>query len=137
VALALNVLLVIDGLLIWTLMPSLFLCRMINCDQANFRCHCKDKYGCDMIAICDHTLRFHWVDMNWPGATNNYMAWITSKLCMDLEDNALTNVLQAWMTLVGDNAFVKRLFMALPLRGIRGGYKDSYNFLSLTTTNHY
>jgi hypothetical protein len=118
----------IDGLLIWTLMPPLFLCRMIDCGQANFRCHRKDKYGCNMIAICDHTLRFRWVDMNWPGATSNYMAWITSKLCMDLEDNAVTNVLRAGMTLVGDNAFVKRLFMAIPLRGIRGGYEDAYNF---------
>jgi len=118
----------IDGLIICTLMPPIQICREINCGQANFRCHRKDKYGLNLQAICDHTLRFTWVEMKWPAATSDYMAWITSSLCMMLEDNEHTKKILDGFTLIGDCAYVKKLFMAIPLKGIRGGFEDAYNF---------
>ncbi len=34
----------IDGLVVCTIMPTLSECKHMNCGQANFRCHRKDKY---------------------------------------------------------------------------------------------
>ncbi|KAL7525672.1 hypothetical protein ACHAXR_001108, partial [Thalassiosira sp. AJA248-18] len=106
----------IDGIIICTIMPSIRICREIECGQTNFRCHRKDKYGFNLQAICDHTLRIYWAEMKWPGATSDYMAWVTSSLCMDLENNAVTKILLDGYTLIGDNAYVKRMFMATPLK---------------------
>ena len=118
----------IDGLLIWTLMPPLSVCRFLNVGQANFRCHRKDKFGFNMQAICDHNLKFYWVNVKWPGATSDYMAWVTSRLCNLLENNTTMKLLVAGITLVGDNAYVKRKYMAIPLRGNQTGWKVGYNF---------
>jgi hypothetical protein len=118
----------IDGLLIWTLMPPLSMCRFLNIGQSNFRCHRKDKFGFNMQAICDHNLKFYWVEVWWPGATSDYMAWATSWLCHALENNGVTKLLANGMTLVGDNAYVKKMYMAIPLRGQQSGWKDGYNF---------
>jgi hypothetical protein len=52
---------------------------------------------------------------------------MTSNLCQDLELN-LSNKLLPGMTLVGDNAYIKKKYMAVPLKGQQMGYKDAYNF---------
>ncbi len=46
-----NVVGVVDGLVIFTLMPSLLECEAINCGQSNVRCHCKDKYGLNLQVV--------------------------------------------------------------------------------------
>ena len=66
--------------------------------------------------------------MKWLGSTSDYMAWVTSSLCQKLEDNALTMILLKGMTIVGDNAYVKKLYMATPLKGQQSGHRDAYNF---------
>ena len=118
----------IDGLIICILKPCLKYSRKANCGQVNFRCHRKDKYGLNLQAICDHRLKFIWVEMKWPGATSDFMAWATSKLCRLLEDNALTKLILEGFTFVGDNAYVEKMYMATPLKGMRSGYEDAYNF---------
>jgi hypothetical protein len=118
----------IDGLVICIMLPCLAICRSLECGQVNFRCHRKDKHGLNFQAICDHRLKFIWVGMKWPGATSDYMAWVTSALCRSLEDNPLTKKIRTGFTFVGDNAYVKKMFMAVPLKGVRGGYEDAYNF---------
>ena len=122
-----NVVGAIDGLVICTLMPSLSECEAMNCGQSNFRCHRKDKYGLNLQAICDHNLKFTWIEMKWPAATSDYMAWVTSSLAMELEDDSMGMLIKGG-TLVGDCAYVKKLFMATPLKGYLGGYEDGYNF---------
>ena len=118
----------IDGLVICTIMPCLALCREINCGQVNFRCHRKDKYGFNLQAICDHTRRFIWVEMKWPAATSDYMAWVTSALCVALENNAITQKILEGFTFIGDNAYVKKPYMATPIKGVHGGHLDAYNY---------
>ena len=118
----------IDGLVICTLMPSLEFCRSIECGQTNFRCHRKDKNGLNFQAICDHKRRFFWVEMKWPAATSDYMAWVTSGLHHALENNDVTKKILEGFTIIGDNAYVKRMFMATPLKGVHGGYQDAYNY---------
>jgi hypothetical protein len=78
----------------------------MNCGQANFRCHLKDKYGLNLRAICDHNLKFWWVEMKWPVATSNYMARVTSSLNIELENNV--GKLIEGGTLVGNCAYVKK-----------------------------
>jgi hypothetical protein len=121
-----NVVGAIDRLLICTLMPSLLECEAMNCGQSNFQCHRKDKNGLNLQAICDHNLKFTWIEMKWPAATSDYMAWVTSSLVMELEDDM--GMLIKGDTLVGDCVYVKNLFMATLLKGYLGGYEDEYNF---------
>ena len=56
------------------------------------------------------------------------MAWITSTLYADLEDNATTKKIIDGMTFVGDNAYTKKRYMSIPFRGMQGNYEDAYNF---------
>ncbi|KAL7549984.1 hypothetical protein ACHAWF_013242 [Thalassiosira exigua] len=93
-----------------------------------FRCHRKDKYGLNMQAICDHRLRFIWYEMAWPAATSDYMAFCTSALYFALEANDTTKKILKGFTFVGDNAYVKKMYMAVPFKGIRSGSEDAYNF---------
>jgi hypothetical protein len=77
----------IDGLVVCTIMLTLSECKHMNCGQANFRCHQKDKYGLNLQAICEHNLKFWGVEMKWSAATSNYMAWVTLSLNIELENN--------------------------------------------------
>jgi hypothetical protein len=81
-----------------------------------------------MQAICNHNLKFHWVNVKWPGSASDYKAWVTSGLCNLIENNPAKKLLAEGMTLVGDNAYVKRKYMAISLRGHQTGWKDGYNF---------
>ena len=47
--------------------------------------------------------------MKWPGSTSDYMAWSTSKLCLSLEKNNETNIVLDGNTIVGNNAYFKRM----------------------------
>lgn len=65
----------IDGLLIWITKPSKKCCEQAKCGEKHFLCSRKDKFGFNLQAICDHKLRFTWIDIRWPGSTSDYMAW--------------------------------------------------------------
>ena len=65
--------------------------------------------------------------MKWPGATSDYMAWLTSALCKALKDNHITKEVLEGFTFVGDNTHATKIDMAVLLKGMRGGYKDRYN----------
>ena len=79
-----NVIRAIDSLVICTIMPPLTLCRELECGQTSFHNCRKDKYGLNLQAIFDHTLRIIWAEIKWPAATSDYMAWVPSSLCMAL-----------------------------------------------------
>ena len=120
----------IDGILIWILKPLFSECLLANCGEASFNCSRKDKYGLNMQAICDDELRFIFIDMCWPGSTADYIAWVTSCLCLDIE-LSLSSVLpkiKRGLTLIGDNAYVKTEYMAVPIKGAKTEVEDSYNF---------
>ena len=80
-----------------------------------------------MQVICDSEMKFMWIDIQWGGSTSDYLAWVTSTLCMDLESNS-DKLLCTGMTLVGDNVYVKSKYMSMPLKGAQHGYNDAYNF---------
>ena len=123
-----NVIGAIDGILIWILKPTLTECLKAKCGEISFMCSRKDKYGLNMQAICDHKLKFTWIDIRWPGVSSDYMAWITSTLCNNLEEDASLIVLIG-MTIIGDAAYVKSKYMAVPFKSVAGDEaKDAYNF---------
>lgn len=104
----------VDGMLVWTEMPSKKSCKKMNCGQTTFHCVRKDKYGIILLAMCDHKARFRWVDLLAPGRSSDYMAWIKSGLPAILD---------------ADNAFVKKMYMAVPVPGSGlDPVKDAYNF---------
>ena len=115
----------IDGMLVWTTKPSKSECKKEKCGEKNFKCSRKDKFGLNLQAICDNKLKFIWIDIKWPGATSDYMAWVTTALCHELES---TDKLANGMCLVGDNAYIKKRYMSVPLKGIVNTYDDAYNF---------
>jgi hypothetical protein len=39
--------------------------------------------------ICHHNLKVTWIKMKWPAATSDYMAWVTSSLAINLENNVV------------------------------------------------
>ena len=56
------------------------------------------------------------------------MASVTLSLCRCLEDNAVTKKILEGFTIIGDNAYVQKFYMAIPLKGLQTGWKDGYNF---------
>ena len=74
-----------------------------------------------MQAICDHKLRFTWIDISRPGSTSDYLAWITSGLCQDLDHHEGIRIIR-------DNKYIKKLYMSVPLKGQQVGANDAYNF---------
>jgi hypothetical protein len=120
----------IDGILIWILKPFRQECRLAECGEKSFNCSRKDKYGLNMQAICDDELRFFYIDLSWPGATADYLAWITSGLCMEIEMSmrtAFPKIAEGY-TLIGDNAYVKTKYMTVPIKAAKTEVEDSYNF---------
>jgi hypothetical protein len=97
---------------------------------SGFLKHCrKDKHGLNMQAICDDELMFEWAEIKWPGASSDYMAWMTSLLRKLLDEQEESKILvEDDMVILGDCAYVKRNYMAIPLKGSRAGHEDAYNF---------
>ena len=125
-----NVVGAIDGMLVWTVCPPLKWCREKSKSQENFHCWRKEKYGLVMLAICDHRTKFRWLDISEPGRMSDYASWIKTELASQLDDVQLrAQILLAGHTIIGDNAFVKKMYMAVPFPGTGIGIsKDSYNF---------
>jgi hypothetical protein len=125
-----NVVGAIDGILIWILKPYKSECDRVKCGEVSFKCSRKDKYGLNMQAICDNHLRFTWLDINWPGSTADYMAWITSLLHHQIEEGLETGIrkIKPGYCILGDNAYVKTSYMSIPFRGKVDEVCDAYNF---------
>ena len=67
--------------------------------------------------------------MKWPAATSDYMTWVTSGLHHTLKNNEVTEKFLEGFTTIGDNVYVKRIFMAMLLKGVHSGYQDVYNYI--------
>ena len=121
----------IDGILIWIIKPSKREARHCGCGDKSFLCGRKGKFGLNMQAICDHLLRFRWIDINWPGSAADYMAWVTSDTYTKIENTqnlGENSVILNGYTLLGDNAYVKASYMAIPFKGRKSDTEDAYNF---------
>lgn len=115
----------VDGMLVWTKKPSRKECRAMECGESQFFCDRKKKFGLNLQAIVDHLGRFTWISLEYPGACSDYLAWSCSDIVSFLEQDG---VLLPGHTIVGDNAYVKKMYMATPILGASAGLEDAYNF---------
>ncbi len=120
--------LAVDGMLVWTVQPTAADCKELKVGERQFHCARKDKFGMNLMAGCDHMCRFWWADLRHPGLTSDYLAFATSDLGVQLEhDN--NDIIKPGYTMVGDNAWVPRQWMATPIPGhCITGTDDAYNF---------
>lgn len=115
----------IDGILIWTHMPSLNECKLVKQGQTKFFCDRKKKYGLNMQAVCDSEGRFLDVSIQYGGASSDLVAFEASVL----HGKLVKNLLAEGLCIFGDNAYPCASFMATPYSGKElVGAKDNYNF---------
>ena len=120
--------LVVDGMLIWTVQPTRAECEELKVGERQFHCARKDKFGMNLMAGCDHMCRFRWADLRHPGLTSDYLAFATSTLGIQLEREN-NNIVKPGYTMVGDNAWIPRVWMAVPIPGhCISGTDEEYNF---------
>ena len=120
----------IDGILIWINRPSITQCRKIGCGQKKFKCSRKGKFGLNMQATCDAHRRFLDVSIMHPGATSDYLSFVTSPLFHSLETPGF---LSSGLALYGDNAYVSNRYMVTPFRSATSGPKDAFNYFQSST----
>ena len=117
----------IDGMLVWIVMPDKKTCRELNTGQITYHCARKDKYGVNLLAICDQKKRFRWASVMRPARSSDYLSFTSSLLPRMLENGEIQ--IRPGYTLIGDNAFVKKFYMAVPFHGDnKSRLQDSYNF---------
>jgi len=115
----------IDGILIWTHMPS-------SNDEGvgddigrkSFLCARKGKFGLNMQAVSDCRGRFLDMSIKCGGSSSDCLAFESSRLHRRLE----RGVLASGLVLFGDNAYINTPFMATPFTNVSQGSKDDYNF---------
>ena len=78
-----------------------------------------------MQATCDARGRFLDVEIAHPGATSDYLAFVTSELKSKVEKPGF---LAKGLVLFGDNAYVSNDYMVTPSSNVSSGNKDDFNF---------
>jgi hypothetical protein len=79
-----NVVMAMDGMLVWTTQPTKQDCLDVGIGERSFHCYRKDKFGLLLLAGCDHLCRFRWADITHPGVCSDYTAWMTSSIATKL-----------------------------------------------------
>ncbi len=82
----------------------------------------------NLIAGCDHLCQFCWADVKHPGKASDCLSFATSPLGLKLEQPN-SNIVKNGHTIIGDNAWVPRLWMTTPIPGhCITVNDDAYNF---------
>ena len=103
-------------MLVWTIQPTTAHCEELRVGERQFYCARKDKFGMNLMAGCNYMCRFWWADIRHHGLTSDYFAFATLDLGVELEhDN--NNIMKPGYTMVGNNAWVPRTWMATPIPG--------------------
>jgi hypothetical protein len=93
----------IDSLLICTEKPSEKSASMMKTGSRAFFCRWKSKYGYNMQAVCDVDGQFLSIWINHPASTSDFMAFLHSKLYMNL---TCPDFLSEELVIFCDNAYV-------------------------------
>ena len=115
----------IDGMLIWSRCPTDDECERARTGHEKFKCTRKGKCGFNMQGICDAKRRFLYISIITAGSTSDYLSWVTCDLQHDFKTPGF---LLPGYVLVGDNAYVKAVDMATPIKNSSPGPQDDYNF---------
>jgi hypothetical protein len=86
----------------------------------------KGFFGMVCLAGCDHKTRFMMMSANFPGSTNDSLAWVISKIYTDIISD---NLLQEKYFFISDEAISSTEQILSPFggRGI-GVWRDSFNY---------
>jgi hypothetical protein len=114
----------IDGILIWTLKPTLEDAKAVGVDQMKFICGRKHKYGLNCQAVCDVRGRFLHMSITCGGASSDLVAFEGSTLKKQLDDGLLSPNL----CLSSDNAYINSQCTVTPYPNTSGGAKDNCNY---------
>ena len=122
----------IDGVLIWTQMPSEEDAGD-KMGRKSFLCGRKGKFGLNMQAVSDVRGRILDISVKCGGASSDCLAFEASRLYCRLG----RGLLASGLVLFGDNAYLNSAFMATPFPNCGSGPKDDYNFFhSQVSVNH-
>ena len=123
-----KIVLAIDGMLVWTIQPTVAECEYLKIGARMFHCYRKDKYGYLLMAGCDHETKFRWKDIKHPAACSDYLAWMSSSVGRKLEYDDSDLILPGH-SIAGDNAFVENMTMSTPIPSTNiSEIEDAYNF---------
>ena len=75
-----------------------------------------------MQYMCYYKLFFWWIDIHLPGYTSDYMAWIATTLCQNLERNKQKNLLPK-KKITGGNIYIFWMYLDVTLKVHWIGYK--------------
>lgn len=114
----------IDGILIWTLKPTVVDAKALGIGQKKFLCSRKHKFGLNCQAVSDAHGRFLDISIIYGGSSSDCLAFEKSSLHSRLQDG----VLKEGLCLFGDNAYINSMFMATPYSNVKEGSRDNYNF---------
>ena len=85
-----------------------------------------------MQGVCDTRVQFLDISIKHPGATSNYLAFMTS----DLQKKVSTpGFLHPGLVLFGDNAYVSCEYMVTLFKFVHDLYKDAFNFFNLSNAS--
>jgi DDE superfamily endonuclease len=85
----------------------------------------KKKFGLNMQAVCDSKRRFLDVYIGHPGATSDFLSFMTWPLHRRLEE---PNFLHPDLCIFGDNAYVNTNYMVTSYKSATDGEKDAFNY---------
>ena len=78
-----------------------------------------------MQAACDAHRRFLWISIITPGTTSDYLSYVTADFIKEMKE---PGKLLPGHVFVGDNAYIKSVEMATPIKNASPGLEDDYNF---------
>ena len=93
----------IDGMLVWTHCPNDCDCSLAQCGAKKILCSRKKKIGLNMQAVCNSRGRFLDIDIHHPGATSDYLCFMTLQLKKMI---STPKFLYPGLVLYGDNTYV-------------------------------
>ena len=115
----------VDGMLIWTHMPTEKM-DDLGVGPAKFYDGRKKKFGLTMQGTCDARKRFLDIYIAHPGSAGDFTVWLDCPLRRyQLE---LEGFLKEGLVLFGDNAYINTPYMVTPFKGNTTDAQDAYNF---------
>ena len=116
----------IDGMLVWTNKPNKKrVLERAKLGPRKFFCGRKHKFGLNFQGVCDHLGRFMDVWVKHPGATSDWLLFITSPIYDKIQTPGF---LAEGLAIYGDAAYINAPFMVTPFKGAKDGPQDAFNF---------
>jgi len=124
----------IDGMLIWIEKPTEKQCAIATVGSKKWFCGRKKKFGIALQGTCDVNGKFLDVSMEHPASTSDFLAFSTSPLKDQLEQEGF---LADGLCLFGDLAYVNCRYVCTPHRqSSAGSAEDNYSFYHSQVSHH-